>query len=141
MANFAFYNFIFYEKTACSGNAKQKELLKNHNISFTVKSLLDTKWTFEVLNEFFNGMEVKDMFNPFAPQIKNEEINILNIKRDEAINLMIKEPILIKRPLLDINGVKLCGFNIEQINKLLNVNIDINKKLNTCLSSDKCTSV
>ena len=54
---------------------------------------------------------------------------------------MIKEPILIKRPLLDINGIKLCGFNIEQINKLLNVNIDTNKKLNTCSSSDSCTNV
>ena len=57
------------------------------------------------------------------------------------IFLMIKEPILIKRPLLDINGIKLCGFNIKQINKLLNVNIDTNEKLNTCSSSDKCTSV
>ena len=141
MANFAFYNFIFYEKTGCSGNAKQKELLKNHNISITVKSLLDEKWTFESLNEFFKGLEVKDMFNPFAPQIKDEKINILNIKKDEAINLMIKEPILIKRPLLDINGIKLCGFNLEQINKLLNVNIDTNKKLNTCSSSDTCTNV
>jgi nitrogenase-associated protein len=141
MANFAFYNFIFYEKTGCSGNAKQKELLKKHNISFTVKSLLDTKWTFEVLSEFFIGLDVKDIFNPFAPQIKNEEINILNIKKDEAINLMIKEPILIKRPLLEINGVKLCGFNIEQINNLLNTKIDTNKKLNTCSSSDSCTSV
>ena len=81
------------------------------------------------------------MFNPFAPQIKDEKINILNIKKDEAINLMIKEPILIKRPLLDINGIKLCGFNLEQINKLLNVNIDTNKKLNTCSSSDTCTNV
>ena len=141
MANVAFYNFIFYEKTGCSGNAKQKEVLKNHNISFTVKSLLDEKWTFESLNEFFKGLEVKDIFNPFAPQIKDEKINILNIKKDEAINLMIKEPILIKRPLLDINGIKLCGFNIKQINKLLNVNIDTNEKLNTCSSSDKCTSV
>lgn len=141
MANFAFYNFIFYEKTGCSANAKQKELLKNHNISFTVKSLLDTKWTFEILSEFFIGLDVKDIFNPFAPQIKNEEINILNIKKDEAINLMIKEPILIKRPLLEINGVKLCGFNIEQINNLLNTKIDTNKKLNTCSSSDSCTSV
>jgi arsenate reductase (glutaredoxin) len=141
MASFTFYNLIFYEKTACSGNAKQKELLKSHNISFTVKSLLDEKWTFETLSEFFKGLDVKDMFNPFAPQIKNEQINILNIKKDEAIRLMINEPILIKRPLLDINGIKLCGFNIEQINKLLNVNIDTNKKLNTCSSSDKCTSV
>lgn len=141
MGNFSFYNFTFYEKTGCGGNAKQKELLKNHNISFSVKSLLDTKWTYESLNQFFEGLEVIDIFNPFAPQIRDKEIDISKLSFDEAINLMIQNPILIKRPLLDINGVKICGFDIEKINKLLNMNIDTNKKLNTCSSSDSCTNV
>jgi len=141
MGNFSFYNFTFYEKTGCSGNAKQKELLKSHNISFSVKSLLDTKWTSESLNQFFEGLELIDIFNPFAPQIRDKEIEISKLSFDEAINLMIQNPILIKRPLLDINGVKICGFDIEKINKLLNTNIDTNKKLNTCSSSDSCTNV
>ncbi|MDD2896629.1 MAG: arsenate reductase family protein [Aliarcobacter sp.] len=141
MSNFTFYNFTFYEKTGCSGNAKQKELLKSHNISFSVKSLLDTKWTTQTLGEFFKGLEVIDIFNPFAPQIRDNEIDINTLSKDEAIELMIKNPILIKRPLLDINGVKLCGFDIEKINELLNTNIDTNKKLNTCSSSDSCTNV
>ena len=141
MSNFTFYNFTFYEKTACSGNAKQKELLKSHNISFSVKSLLDTKWTTQTLGEFFKGLEVIDIFNPFAPQIRDKQIDINTLSKDEAIELMIKNPILIKRPLLDINGVKLCGFDIEKINELLNTNIDTNKKLNTCSSSDSCTNV
>ena len=141
MSNFTFYNFTFYEKTGCSGNAKQKELLKSHNISFSVKSLLDTSWSKESLSEFFKGLDTKDIFNPFAPQIRDKEIDISKLSKDEAIELMIKNPILIKRPLLDINGVKVCGFDIEKINELLNANIDTNKKLNTCSSSDSCTNV
>lgn len=141
MSNFTFYNFTFYEKTGCSGNAKQKELLKSHNISFSVKSLLDTSWSKESLGEFFKYLDTKDIFNPFAPQIRDKEIDISKLSKDEAIELMIKNPILIKRPLLDINGVKVCGFDIEKINELLNVNIDTNKKLNTCSSSDSCTNV
>ena len=141
MGNFSFYNFTFYEKTGCGGNAKQKELLKSHNISFNVKSLLDTPWTVETLSEFFKGLETKDIFNPFAPQIRDKEIDISKLSFDEAINLMIQNPILIKRPLLDINGTKICGFDIEKINNLLNINIDTNKKLNTCSSSDSCTNV
>ncbi len=141
MGNFSFYNFTFYEKTGCSGNAKQKELLKNHNISFSVKSLLDTKWTNDTLSQFFEGLDVNEIFNPFAPQIRDKEIDIIKLSKEEAINLMIKNPILIKRPLLDINGTKICGFDIEKINKLLNVNIDTDKKLNTCSSSDSCTNV
>lgn len=141
MSNFTFYNFTFYEKTGCSGNAKQKELLKSHNISFSVKSLLDTSWSKETLSEFFKGLEVIDIFNPFAPQIRDKEIDINTLSKDEAITLMIKNPILIKRPLLDINGVKVCGFDIEKINELLNTNIDTKKKLNSCSSSDSCTNV
>ncbi len=141
MGDFSFYNFTFYEKTGCSGNAKQKELLKNHNISFSVKSLLDTKWTNDTLSQFFEGLDVNEIFNPFAPQIRDKQIDIIKLSKEEAINLMIKNPILIKRPLLDINGTKICGFDIEKINKLLNVNIDTDKKLNTCSSSDSCTNV
>ena len=141
MGNFSFYNFTFYEKTGCSGNAKQKELLKSHNISFSVKSLLDTKWSKETLSQFFEGLDINEIFNPFAPQIRDKEIDISKLSKDEAINLMIKNPILIKRPLLEINGTKICGFDIEKINELLNTNIDTNKKLNTCSSSDSCTNV
>ena len=115
--------------------------LVHNNISFSVKSLLDTSWTKETLSEFFKGLEVIDMFNPFAPQIRYKQIDINTLSKDEAINLMIKNPILIKRPLLDINGIKVCGFDIEKINELLNTNIDTNKKLNTCSSSDSCTNV
>lgn len=81
------------------------------------------------------------MVNPFAPQIKNNEIDIKNLSKDEAINLMIKTPILIKRPLMEINGNKICGFDVEKINKILNLKIDTDKKINSCLSSDSCTNV
>ena len=141
MGNFAFYKFTFYEKTGCSGNARQKELLKSYDISFDVKSLLDTKWTYDELSKFFENLEVKDMVNPFAPQIKNNEIDIKNLSKDEVINLMIKTPILIKRPLMEINGNKICGFDVEKINKILNLKIDTNKKINSCSSSDSCTNV
>jgi nitrogenase-associated protein len=141
MASFTFYNFIFFEKSGCGGNARQKELLKKHNITFEVKDLLNTKWSYDDLVGYFEGLEIVDMFNSFAPQIRDKQIDISKLSFYEAINLMIRNPILIKRPLLDINGVKICGFDIEKINKLLNTNIDTNKKLNTCSSSNSCTNV
>jgi nitrogenase-associated protein len=141
MASFTFYKFIFFEKRGCGGNARQKELLKKHNITFEVKDLLNTKWSYDDLVGYFEGLEIVDMFNSFAPQIRDKQIDISKLSFYEAINLMIRNPILIKRPLLDINGVKICGFDIEKINKLLNTNIDTNKKLNTCSSSNSCTNV
>jgi nitrogenase-associated protein len=141
MASFTFYNFIFFEKSGCGGNVRQKELLKKHNITFEVKDLLNTKWSYEDLVGYFEGLEIVDMFNSFAPQVRDKEIDITKLSKDEAINLMIKNPILIKRPLMQINGVKICGFDIDKINELLNINIEMDKKINNCLSGDKCTSV
>ena len=141
MANFTFYNFLFFEKSGCGGNARQKELLKKHNITFEVRDLLNTKWSYEDLVGYFDGLEVADMFNSFAPQVRDNEIDITKLSKDEAINLMIKNPILIKRPLMQINGVKICGFDIDKINQLLNSSIQTDKKINNCLSGDKCTSV
>ena len=141
MANFTFYNFLFFEKSGCGGNARQKELLKKHNITFEVRDLLNTKWSYEDLVGYFDGLEIVDMFNSFAPQVRDREIDITKLSKDEAINLMIKNPILIKRPLMQINGAKICGFDIDKINQLLKSNIQTDKKINNCLSGDKCTSV
>lgn len=141
MANFTFYNFLFFEKSGCGGNARQKELLKKHNITFEVRDLLNTKWSYEDLVGYFDGLEIVDMFNSFAPQVRDREIDITKLSKDEAINLMIKNPILIKRPLMQINGTKICGFDIDKINQLLKSNIQTDKKINNCLSGDKCTSV
>ncbi len=134
------YRVIFYEKTGCSGNERQKKLLSNHGISFQTRSLLDTKWDKESLNPFFNGLEKEDMVNKFAPQVKNGEIDIAALSKDELVELMINEPILIKRPLLEIGANKICGFDIEKINQYLNSDICESIKISTCLSSDPCVS-
>lgn len=135
------YRFVFYEKPGCSGNARQKEILKSYGLEICEESLIDTKWTKESLKEFFSDLEVKEIFNIFAPKVKNGMIDISKLTLDEAIELMIEEPILIKRPLIDINGTKICGFDINKINKKLQMNISLDKKVDTCLSSDICTTV
>lgn len=132
------YKIIFYEKIGCSGNARQKKLLATHGLSFETRSLLDTIWSKEDLESFFHNLEKEDIVNKFAPKIKNGEININNHTKDQLINIMIAEPILIKRPLLQIGQNKLCGFDIEKINQFLNSNICEDISISTCQSSDKC---
>ena len=135
------YRVIFYEKDGCSGNKKQQKLLSMHAISFHTKSLIDTVWDFEKLNSFFYGLEKDEIINPFAPQIKNGEIDISKLSKDQLVNMMCKNPILIKRPLLVIGENKICGFDIEKINKYTNRNICESIEISTCLSSKQCKSV
>lgn len=134
-------SITFYEKPGCAGNKKQKELLSANGIDFEVKSMLSTNWDKEILNGFFEGLEKEQIVNQFAPQVKSGEVNIDKFSKDELIELMIKEPILIKRPLIQIDNIKICGFDIPKLNKALNLEIDTKKEIGTCQSSDSCTTV
>jgi nitrogenase-associated protein len=103
--------------------------------------MLKTAWTKESLELFFENLEGEQNFNMSAPEIKNNEINIASLSKAEAITLMIQNPILIKRPLLEINQTKLCGFDIDAINALLNIAMPKPNDINTCKSSTPCKSV
>jgi len=133
------FKVIFYEKTGCSGNERQKKLLQTNGIGFETKSILDTKWNEETLNSFFKNLDIEEIVNKFAPAIKNKEIDLSTISKEKLIKLMCINPILIKRPLLEIGENKICGFDIEQINSLLRSNICESVQISTCLSSDPCT--
>jgi nitrogenase-associated protein len=132
---------LFYEKKGCGGNARQKELLKKARVEFEVKDILNTVWTKEFLEAFFEGLSAENIFNMSALKIKNNAIDVTKISKEEAIELMLKEPILIKRPLLEINDNKICGFDIDKINALLNISMPKPKDINTCKSTTSCKSV
>lgn len=102
---------IFYEKTGCKGNARQQALLQAHGYSFEVRSLLDEPWTRETLRPFFGSLPVAQWFNDKAPEIKSGEIDPDSFDEEGALAIMLEQPILIRRPLIDRNGEKFCGFD------------------------------
>lgn len=134
------YMILFYEKPGCAGNKKQQNILKNQGLSFQTKSILDTPWTKESLFAFFKDLDKSQIINPFAPKIKNNELDIENTSKEELIELMCQEPILIKRPLLEIGEHKLCGFDIDKINEIFDLDICENLTISTCQSVDLCKS-
>lgn len=131
---------IFYEKTGCSGNARQKMLLREYGVTFEVRSLLDTPWDVPTLESFFQGLTPKEMLNPFAPQLKEGTFKLEDYTKESLIEKMVHEPILIRRPLLHIGDVMLCGFDIPKLNTLLHVKMPIPQNINACLSSDQCSN-
>lgn len=134
------FTIVFYEKPGCAGNKKQQTVLKNQGLSFETQSILHTPWTRESLSPFFKGLDKKDIINPFAPQIKNNELDIDTLSKEELIDRMCIDPILIKRPLLEIGEYKLCGFDIDKINEIFELEISENMKISTCQSEDSCKS-
>jgi nitrogenase-associated protein len=104
-------HLIFYEKTGCVGNARQQKELTEAGFTFDVRSLLDEAWTKDMLRPYFGDRPVKDWFNDKAPDVKSGHVKPDMYSEDEAIEVMIQDPILIRRPLIDYDGVKCSGFD------------------------------
>ena len=102
---------IFYEKTGCKGNARQRALLEAHGYSLEVKSILDEPWSAETLRPFFGNLPVAQWFNDKAPEIKSGEVDPVSFDEKGALSIMLEQPILIRRPLIDRAGEKFCGFD------------------------------
>jgi len=113
----------FYEKPGCINNSRQKKLLVDSGYALIVHDLLQEPWRDqpEKLRSFFGDRPVKDWFNPSAPAIKSGEIKPEQLSAGQAIELMLAAPILIRRPLLEVNGRRFSGFDTLQLQGLLNL--------------------
>lgn len=113
-------HILFYEKPGCINNTKQKELLVKQGHTIEAHSILTTAWTTATLRPFFNTMPVVEWFNKAAPQVKNGEINPLLFDENTALEAMIANPILIRRPLIHAEGQLACGFDNALVEMLIN---------------------
>lgn len=106
----------FYEKPGCIGNSRQKSLLLAAGHTLRVHNLLAEPWTPEKLRPFFGDRPVAEWFNPTAPPITAGEIHPDQLTADQALALMVEQPILIRRPLLQVSDRCTAGFDLPTIN-------------------------
>ncbi len=115
----------FYEKPGCLTNAKQKQWLVSAGLMLIVHDLLQEPWkeNRQKLRTFFGGMPIKDWFNPSAPDIKSGLVNPENLDEQQAIELMVKQPLLIRRPLIEIEDKFYAGFDSDRLNAIHDLSI------------------
>lgn len=106
---------IFYEKPGCINNTKQKTLLKAAGHQVISHSLLTENWTVESLRLFFGDRPVSEWFNRTAPQVKSGEVVPEKIDAEAALKLMVKEPLLIRRPLIQVGERREVGFEAKLV--------------------------
>jgi nitrogenase-associated protein len=102
---------IFYEKPGCANNARQKQLLAAAGHELELRNLLTEAWSADKLRAFFGALPVADWFNKAAPKVKSGEIDPARLDATAALALMLKDPILIRRPLIEAEGHKVTGFD------------------------------
>ena len=113
---------IFYEKPGCANNTRQKILLAAAGHTVLAKNLLTERWTKERLMQFFGNRPVAEWFNRAAPKVKSSEIVPENLNVDTALTMLMAEPLLIRRPLLEVDGRFEVGFDPEIIDAWLGLN-------------------
>jgi nitrogenase-associated protein len=123
---------VFYEKPGCVGNGMQKSLLRSQGVGFEVRDLLTQPWTADSLRPFFGGKPVSEWFNSSAPRVKSGEIPIQRLSAEEALELMLQEPILIRRPLMALGEIRQSGFVPGPVIEALQVQLDPSENLQDC---------
>ncbi|MBN3909142.1 MAG: nitrogenase-associated protein [Nostoc sp. NMS1] len=106
---------IFYSKPGCKGGTKQKVLLTAAGHEVIPQNLLTEPWTVERLRSFFGDRPVAEWFNTSAPKIKSGEVVPEKVDEQTALALMLKEPLLIRRPLLEVGDRREVGFDVQKI--------------------------
>ena len=105
----------FYEKPGCSGNAKQKKILEAAGHAVVARDLFQTPWTAESLRPFFGGLPVAEWFNANSAGVKSGEIVPADYDEAGALAILVRHPLLIRRPLLESDGVRRAGFDVAAI--------------------------
>lgn len=119
---------LFYEKPGCINNTKQKTLLVQAGYKVDARNLLSEPWTAERLLPFFSGLPVAEWFNRSAPQVKDGQVVPELLMAEQALELMLQEPLLIRRPLMQIGEHYLVGFEADKVNQALALSWSENEK-------------
>jgi nitrogenase-associated protein len=106
---------VFYEKPGCGGNKRQKALLEEAGHTVEPRDLLTAPWTADALRAFFGDLPPAQWFNRAAPAIKNGEIDPDAQSAEQALALMTAQPLLIRRPLMQVGEERMCGFEAEKV--------------------------
>ncbi|MGZ8955943.1 MAG: ArsC/Spx/MgsR family protein [Methylovulum sp.] len=105
----------FYEKPGCINNTRQKKLLTAAGHQVVAKNLLTEIWKPDRLRAFFGETAVRDWFNYSAPTIKYGDVDPETLTETEAVALMLENPLLIRRPLMQVDEQLMAGFDQQRV--------------------------
>jgi len=114
----------FWEKPGCKGNSRQKEILLASGHELDVRDLLSEPWTVETLQQFFGSRPVAEWFNPSNPRVKSGEIVPARVASQDALEMMVAEPLLIVRPLMQVGNQRLAGFEVQQVHNWIGLEME-----------------
>jgi nitrogenase-associated protein len=90
-----------------------------------VRNLLTEAWTAPTLQRFFAAKPVAAWFNPASPRVKSGEIRPHAVSGAEALALMIADPVLIRRPLMQVGDRCESGFDSAAVDQWIGLQLQV----------------
>ena len=116
-------NYLFIEYPPCSTCQKAKKWLKENNIEFTSRHIVELNPTVGELQKWIplSGLPLKKFFNTSGLAYKELGLKdkLPSMSEAEQIALLASNGKLIKRPLLIGDSLVVTGFNPEEWEKLV----------------------
>ena len=119
-------HIVFFEKPGCAGNARQRRALEAAGHQLERRNLLTCHWTRQALLEFLGPLPVADWFNRAAPRVKSGEVRPEGLSTDAALDLLLAQPLLIRRPLMQRSDTQSrhVGFATEAVDAWVGLGTD-----------------
>lgn len=127
-------HLVFFEKPGCGGNARQRAALQAAGHTLERRDLLSQAWTADSLLAFLAPLPVAQWFNPAAPRVKSGEIQPASLDAASALALLLAEPLLIRRPLMQRSddGSRHVGFDSAAVAAWVGLDPATPSHLDTC---------
>ncbi len=128
----------FYAKPGCTSNAKQKKLLQDAGHEVIEINLVAEPWDAEKLKRFFGDTPITAWFNPNAKAMKLGLIFPECLTENQALRLLAADPMLIRRPLLQVGERCAFGFDPALINAWIGLDATgaTREELEACSKAD-----
>ena len=112
---------ILYHNPKCSKSRKALEIIENKNINTKVILYLKDKLTKSMLKQILDlsGLSVRDIIRSNEKEYKDNNLDNLNLSQDEILELIIKHPKLLQRPVLVYNNQAIIGRPPEDILRII----------------------
>ena len=102
---------IFYEKPGCGGNSRQKKTLSDSGHVLEERDLLSHPWSGAELLAFLGLLPPAEWFNRSAPKVKSGEIVPETLSATKALELLLEDHLLIRRPLMQVGEERKVGWD------------------------------
>ena len=88
-----------------------KEFLSQKNVEINDRDFFKDTFTKAKIEELLQGRPASEMFNFRSPSFKKLKLDSYKLNDNELIDLMLKEPRLVRRPVVRIDGKVYFGAN------------------------------